>query len=104
MPAFPLAYEVMYWAAWRGGFSPSDLDLEKAVERIGSRPILFIAVEGDRRMPPAIARKLYSRATSPRKQLVVLPGQRHGEGFHQAPQQYQQAVSEFLADLPAGRP
>jgi fermentation-respiration switch protein FrsA (DUF1100 family) len=104
LPAFPLAYEVMYWAAWRGGFSPSDLDLEKAVERIGSRPILFIAVEGDRRMPPAIAWKLYSRAASPAKQLVVLPGQRHGEGFNQGTQRYQQAVSKFLADLPAEQP
>jgi fermentation-respiration switch protein FrsA (DUF1100 family) len=104
LPAFPLAYEVMYWAAWRGGFSPSNLDLEKAVERIGSRPVLFIAVENDRRMPPAIARTLYSRATSPRKQLVVLPGQRHGEGFNQETQQYQQAVSKFLADLPAAQP
>lgn len=104
LPAFPLGDEVMYWLAWRGGFSPSDFDLEKAVERIGSRPILFIAVEGDRRMPPAIARTLYSRATSPRKRLVVLPGQRHGEGFNQAPEQYKQAVSEFLAGLPAGLP
>lgn len=103
LPAFPLAYEVMYWAAWQGGFRPSDLDLEKAVERIGPRPILFVAVEGDRRMPPTIARRLYSRATGPGKQLVVVPGQRHGEGFNQAPQAYQQAVSEFLASLPPGR-
>jgi fermentation-respiration switch protein FrsA (DUF1100 family) len=104
LPTFPLAYEVMYWSAWRGGFRPSDFDLEKAVARIGPRPILFIAVEGDRRMPPAIARRLYSRATSPWTQLVVLPGQRHGEGFNQAPEQYQQAVSEFLTRLSGGLP
>jgi fermentation-respiration switch protein FrsA (DUF1100 family) len=104
LPAFPVGYEVMYWAAWQGGFNPSDLDLEKAVERIGARPILFVAVDGDRRMPPAIARRLYSSATSPWKQLVVLPGQRHGEGFNQATQRYQQAVREFLAGLPPGSP
>jgi pimeloyl-ACP methyl ester carboxylesterase len=104
LPAFPLAYEVMYWTAWRGGFSVSDFDLGKAVERIGSRPILFVTVEGDRRMPPAIARTLYSRAASPGKRLLVLPGQRHGEGFNQATEQYKQAVSEFLAGLPSGSP
>lgn len=104
LPAFPLAYEVMYWSAWRGGFSPSDLDLEKAVGRIGSRPILFVAVEEDRRMPPAIARTLYARAASPQKALLVLPGRRHGEGFNQATEQYKQAVSKFLSALPAGKP
>ena len=49
--------------------------------RINPRPILFIAVEGDKRMPPSIARELYSQSSSPGKRLVVVPGHRHGEGF-----------------------
>ena len=97
LPAFPLAYEVIYWIAHRDHFSPSDFDLEKAVERINPRPILFVAVAGDLRMPPDIARRLYADSTSPLKQIVVVPGNRHGEGFNEANAPYEQAVADFLS-------
>lgn len=103
LPAFPIAYEVIHWTAWRGGFRPSDLDLGRAVDRIGVRPILFVGVEGDRRMPPEIARALFARSKSPGKQLLILPGTRHGEGFNQAREQYQKAVREFLGRIPGGK-
>jgi len=104
LPSFPVADEVVYWVAWRGNFRPSDFDLGKAVERIGNRPILFIGVEDDRRMPPSIARALYGMAASPQKALLVLPGHRHGEGFNQATPQYEKAVTEFLSQLGVGKP
>ncbi len=100
LPSFPIADEVIYGSAWRARFRPADFDLEKAVERIGDRPILFVAVEGDRRMPASIARKLYAEARSPLKKLIVLPGDRHGEGFKLAPKPYQEAVTEFLTRVP----
>lgn len=103
LPAFPIAYEIEQWVAWRGHFRPSDFDLENAVERIGDRPILFVAVGGDRRMPPAIAETLYAHARSPLKKIIVLPGHRHGEGFNQAREPYEKAVEEFLASLPSAR-
>ncbi|MFB3922795.1 MAG: alpha/beta hydrolase [Terriglobia bacterium] len=103
LPAFPVVYEVVHWAAWRGGFRPSDLDLEKAVDRIGQRPILFVGVEGDRRMPPQIARALFARSQSPGKQLLILPGTRHGEGFNQAREPYEKAVGRFLASIQEGK-
>jgi len=99
LPGFPIVDEVTYWSAWRAGFRPSDFDLEKAVDKINPRPILFVAVEGDQRMPPSYARTLDADATSPLKQLVVLPGTRHGEGFNSATAQYQDAVKRFLANL-----
>jgi len=99
LPAFPIAYEITYLSAWRGGFKAADLDLGQAVERIGDRPILFIGVTGDRRMPPAVAEALYSHAQSPGKKLVILTGSRHGEGFNQTREAYQQAVREFLANV-----
>ena len=101
LPSFPIADEVIHWSAWRANFDPVDFDLEKAVVRIGARPILFVAVEGDRRMPPSIAQKLYSDAQSPLKKMVVVPGTRHGEGFKTGNQQYKEAVTDFLASLPA---
>jgi fermentation-respiration switch protein FrsA (DUF1100 family) len=103
LPGFPIADEVGYWVAWRGHFKPGDFDIASAVERIGDRPILFVAVEGDRRMPPSIAEKLYAHAQSLLKKIVVLPGHRHGEGFNQAREPYEKAVTEFLASLPPAR-
>jgi pimeloyl-ACP methyl ester carboxylesterase len=104
LPSFPFANEMVYWIARRGGFSASDFDVASAVGRIGNHPILFVALQDDRRMPPSIARALYSHATSSYKALIVLPGQRHGEGFNQARQQYEVAVKQFLSSLPTPRP
>ena len=101
LPSFPIADEVGYWVAWRGNFRPGDFNLVKAVERIGDRPILFVAVAGDRRMPPWIAQTLYAHARSPLKEIIVLPGRRHGEGFNQAREPYEKAVTDFLAKIPA---
>jgi pimeloyl-ACP methyl ester carboxylesterase len=104
LPSFPFANEMLYWIAWRGGFRPSDFDLINAVIRIGNRPILFLALQDDRRMPPSIARELYSHAASPHKALIVLPGRRHGEGFNQARDQYETAVRQFLSSLAPPQP
>jgi len=103
LPGFPIADEVGYWVAWRGHFRAADFDVVKAVERMGDRPILFVAVEGDRRMPPSVAQTLYAHAASAQKRILVLPGSRHGEGFNQARQPYEKAVRDFLASLPAGK-
>jgi fermentation-respiration switch protein FrsA (DUF1100 family) len=99
LPAFPIVDEAIYWSAWRGGFWPSDFDLRRAVDRINPRPILFIAVEGDRRITPAVARELYSHSTSPAKAILVVPGRRHGEGFTSGHELYEQAVKKFLSGL-----
>ena len=99
LPSFPIAEEVIYATGWRGNFPPGALDSETAVDRIGPRPILFVAVQGDRRMPPDIAQKLYARAQSPSKQILILPGKRHGEGFNQSREAYAKAVQDFLAHV-----
>jgi pimeloyl-ACP methyl ester carboxylesterase len=103
LPGFPIADEIAYWTAWRAGFRLADFDLVNAVERMGDRPLLFVAVEGDRRMPPSIAQTLYAHAHSPLKRIIVLPGHRHGEGFNEATEPYEKAVSEFLAGLSAAK-
>jgi pimeloyl-ACP methyl ester carboxylesterase len=103
LPAFPIADEVGYLTAWRGGFRPGDFDLVKAVEQMGNRPVLFVGVEGDRRMPPSIAQTLYAHARSPLREIVILPGHRHGEGFNQAREPYEKAVAGFLASLAPGK-
>ncbi|MGH9326409.1 MAG: alpha/beta hydrolase [Terriglobia bacterium] len=103
VPAFPLTNEVIAWSAHRARFNPSDFNLEKAVERISPRPILFVAVLDDERMPPSIAETLSPLDQSPLERLVILPGKRHGEGFNDATAQYEEAVTGFLESLPIRR-
>lgn len=99
LPAFPIVNEVMFLATRRGQFDADDFDLEKAVTKIGSRPILFVGVQGDERMPPDIARRLYGEAQSELKDIVIVPGTRHGEGFTSGHEQYTQEVTAFLASI-----
>jgi fermentation-respiration switch protein FrsA (DUF1100 family) len=99
LPGFPIIQEVTYWSGRRAHFDPSDFDLEKAVEKINPRPILFLAVQGDQRMPPSYAQTLDADATSSLKQIIILPGERHGEGFKSGNAQYEEAVKKFLASL-----
>ena len=99
LPAFPLADEVMYWTAARGHFKVADFDLERAVKEINPRPVLFVAVEGDQRMPPWYAQTLYADSDSPKKAILIVGGSRHGEGFTYATKQYGDAVKQFLGSL-----
>ena len=99
IPSFPIVDEAIYLSAWRAGFWPSEFDLTKAVDRINPRPILFIAVEGDKRITPEVARELYSHSNSPKKAILVVPGHRHGEGFTSEHELYEQAVKKFLASI-----
>jgi fermentation-respiration switch protein FrsA (DUF1100 family) len=98
-PQFPMVNETLGLIEWRAHFRVSDFDLRTAVKRINPRPILFVGVEGDPRMPPAIALTLYGLATSPNKMLLIVPGKRHGEGFTSGNAQYEQAVKQFLASV-----
>ncbi|HUY13042.1 MAG TPA: alpha/beta hydrolase [Terriglobia bacterium] len=96
LPSFPIPDEIEYGIALRGHFWPSDFNLIKAVQKIGTRPILFVAVKNDRRMPPAYAEALYAASSSPEKAIVVVEGKRHGEGFNSGREPYEVAVRKFL--------
>jgi fermentation-respiration switch protein FrsA (DUF1100 family) len=100
-PSFPMYNETIWLITERAHFTVSDFDLRKAVERVNPRPILFIGVEGDRRMPPDVARALDASASSPDKMLLIVPGTKHGEGFNSGNAQYEQAVKAFLTKVKA---
>jgi len=96
LPAFPIAHTIIWLTSFRMGFRPEDGDVENAVAMLGDVPILFIAGGADVRMPPHLAEQLASRATSPAKQLLVVPGAAHGQAFAHDRETYLKTVFEFL--------
>jgi alpha-beta hydrolase superfamily lysophospholipase len=99
LPKFPLGYELVFFVEQLAGFKAEDLDMEKAVQQIGRRPILFIAGGGDRRMPVEIQRRLFQAAGSPLSRFVVIEDAGHGGGYRTDPEGYQEAVLGFIEDV-----
>jgi alpha-beta hydrolase superfamily lysophospholipase len=96
LPSFPIADMVIWLTRWRMDFQADDGDVEAAVAALHDVPVLFIAGGADARMPPELARRLASRATSPAKQLMVVPGAGHGQAFLHDRDNYLQTVFGFL--------
>jgi fermentation-respiration switch protein FrsA (DUF1100 family) len=96
LPKFPFADELILFTKWRIGFDSEDFDLRRAVQRIGDRPILFIAGGADKRMPPEIAEALYDASPSTKKSIVIIPDAPHGAAFRTDPEAYEKAVLSFL--------
>jgi pimeloyl-ACP methyl ester carboxylesterase len=96
LPSFPIANFVIGLTEWRMGFTDDDGDVEAAVAGLQNVPILFIAGGADARMPPELARRLASRATSPAKELLVLPGAGHGQAFSHDRDTYLRTVFAFI--------
>jgi len=98
LPAFPLANEVILFTKWRVGFENGEFDMATAVQKIGDRPILFIAGSADTRMPPEISQRLYELSPSQHKQLVIVEGATHGAAFRTNAELYEQKVVDFLSE------
>jgi alpha-beta hydrolase superfamily lysophospholipase len=96
LPAFPIADLIVRLTSLRMGFRLEDGDVENAVSKLDTVPILFIAGGADVRMPPALAERLASRATNPGKQLLIVPGAGHGQAFARDRETYLRTTFDFL--------
>jgi pimeloyl-ACP methyl ester carboxylesterase len=96
LPSFPIANMIVGLTQWRMGFGAQDGDVEGAVAALHDVPILFIAGGADVRMPPELAQRLASRASSPAKELLVVPGAAHGQAFSHDRERYVRTVFGFL--------
>lgn len=103
LPAFPIANLVVGITALRMGFDPDDGDVEAAVREL-KLPILFIAGTADRRMPPALAQRMFDAATSPDKAILLIPGAGHGEAYATDRTTYLNSVYAFLDKVRATAP
>jgi pimeloyl-ACP methyl ester carboxylesterase len=96
VPTFPFAPLLINFTAWRMGFRVSDFDALAAVRRI-HQPIFFIGSGNDRRMPNAtVLEPLYDAAQNPLKRKLIVPAATHGRAFDAAPDDYMNALTEFL--------
>ena len=77
------------------GFDPDDGDVEAAIRQT-KIPIMFIAGTADRRMPPALAERMFQATPHPLKEILVVPGATHGEAFSAARETYLNSVYRFL--------
>jgi alpha-beta hydrolase superfamily lysophospholipase len=59
----------------------ADHNLHRAVELMGSKPLLLIHARGDDQIPSEWSEELYATAREPRK-LIVLPGGHHRSAQH----------------------
>jgi fermentation-respiration switch protein FrsA (DUF1100 family) len=59
----------------------ADHDLRRAVELMGSKPLLLIHARGDDQIPSEWSEELYAAAPEPRK-LILLPGGHHRSAQH----------------------
>jgi pimeloyl-ACP methyl ester carboxylesterase len=96
LPRFPVASALIMFTKWRVGFRPEDFDLQRAVQKIGDRPMLFIAGGEDKRMPPEIAQTLYEAAPSTHKNIVIIPNASHGKAFSTDPETCTKAILDYL--------
>jgi len=99
LPAFPFANELKFFVERRAEFDGSRLDARAAVDRIGARPILFIAAAHDRRMPPEVAQALYNESTSSQRDLLVIDGpgsEIHGHAYQANEALYINRIDQFL--------
>jgi predicted MFS family arabinose efflux permease/pimeloyl-ACP methyl ester carboxylesterase len=96
LPTFPFAPLLIKFTAWRMNFMTADFDALRAVRGI-RQPILFIGSGKDVRMPnETVLEPLYAAAANPLKRKLVIAGATHGHAFDAAPDEYMNALAEFL--------
>lgn len=98
LPRFPLVDEILLFTKLRAGFSSEQFDMKIALDKIGDRPLLFIAGGKDARMPPEISHELHAHSMSTRKRVVVFEEATHGAAFTLDAARYEKEMIGFLTD------
>jgi pimeloyl-ACP methyl ester carboxylesterase len=95
LPSFPIANLIVSITGMRMGFDPDDGDVEAAVRKLNA-PVMFIAGTADRRMPPALARRMFDASPNPLKEVLMIQGAGHGEAYRTDRETYLNSIYRFL--------
>ncbi|HYT92676.1 MAG TPA: alpha/beta fold hydrolase [Gemmataceae bacterium] len=76
--------------------------LERAIARLGRRPLLMIHGGADNYIKPEMAEALFERARG-RKEFWLVEGAKHNQAFHHANEEYQRRVLAFFETYLAPR-
>lgn len=95
VPYFPVMMTVLYMARLRSGHADIDAYSPAAFLPEARTPLLLIAAERDRLMPPGDVRRLYDLARGP-KDFWLVPGAGHAKCRQAAPAQYEARVGAFF--------
>lgn len=98
LPRFPFGSSLLFFLESQAGLDRKAFDLERAIERIGDRPVLIVAGEDDERMPVELQRRLWAASVSERSRFQSFPGAAHGAAYRTDPLGYEATLSEFLEE------
>jgi alpha-beta hydrolase superfamily lysophospholipase len=96
LPAFPAARLLVFWGGVQHGINAFDHNPAEYAAKVEC-PVLLLHGREDRMVTAAQAETIFARLAGP-KRLEWFAGVGHGPLLAPAPEQWKQAVSEFLAD------
>ena len=95
LPRFPMVPLTLLMYRLRTGASPGRINVLREVSAPGFPPLLLVGCGEDRRVPPARTREIFDAAAG-EKDILIVPGARHGEPLLFKRKAYHQALVEFL--------
>lgn len=102
LPRLPMVPMSLAVASLRIGMNLFRISIAKAVERLGSRPLLLVSGEDDPRMTPELGRRLLSRAQGPAEHLVIA-GAAHAQCWSLGQPLYGEHVLKLLDAARVGK-
>ena len=97
LPRFIFPPIFLFWFQRFTGFDVDEVNTLECIARVQPVPLLVIASEGDRRMPPKVARRLFQEAKAPLKRIEVFGNEvSHGAAARLHPKEYAVLLVGFL--------
>ncbi|WP_255448684.1 alpha/beta hydrolase [Selenomonas ruminis] len=96
LPQFPVMNCVDVVSRMKNGAAISEAAPLRSVART-EVPMLFIHGDADKLVPASMMEELYEASAAPAKKKLVVTGAGHADAKNMAPEEYYQAVFDFLA-------
>jgi alpha-beta hydrolase superfamily lysophospholipase len=92
----PILRRPVFWEDKKGGLDLEALRTIDVIAQLAPRPLLLVAGTDDPTVPPAMTKELYDAAREP-KEMLMLPGAKHGDYAKIPGSPYLDHLSSFFA-------